>query len=635
MGCKYPALLTCLFFSLSGLRGQESLPPAPAAKTVFLEMKDFVARASGQDEAFALAIAAARKVRGGPPLAGEPIPVVLNLEHGAVYRITRSIEVSGLDAFEIHGQGAKIINTTLQTTLHIQSCRHVVVRDLSIDYDPLPFTQGTVTSFDRTGQHVMVKVDHGYPEDPKFLATIHDAYFCVMDRQTKALKPGARTFLSPNKVERTGEGLIRVDLAWSANDCGPGQVPLKVGDAVKISASYPQAVVVEDSAATAFIGFTVYASPGMGILENGGPGGTLLQNVSIVPGPRPPGATEDRLISANADGVHFIAVEHGPTIENCTFANTCDDAVNVHGFYVFVLEKIAARTYLVSPKWDVGLLAGDPVEAYEKTSARTLGQTNVVQLDKKKTPELKAKIAALWKGKSDTTMPDTVYEIVLKDDLPLKVGDALCSLNRLGAGTVIRNCSFHACGRVMVKSPNSVIENNRFGYSSSAAIFVGSDIGYWAESNFANNTTIRNNTFLRCNIGANNLFADSDELGTICVGMMPPVNTDGYPRNFANRNVVIEGNRIDDSYIYAVCVSNSEGTKVVGNVIGRTFVRGQAFAAGERYGIKPDSAILLGMSTHAEITGNTVAKDAVAKQSVFVDRTCPKGSVTVRDNHLH
>ena len=84
MGCKHPALLACLFFSLSGLRGQENLPPAPTAKTVFLEIKDFVAQAGGPDEAFALAIAAAKKARGELPPAGEPTPVVLNLEHGAM-----------------------------------------------------------------------------------------------------------------------------------------------------------------------------------------------------------------------------------------------------------------------------------------------------------------------------------------------------------------------------------------------------------------------------------------------------------------------------------------------------------------------------------------------------------------------
>ncbi|MEA2910816.1 MAG: hypothetical protein QOJ15_2897 [Bradyrhizobium sp.] len=92
----------------------------------------------------------------------------------------------------------------------------------------------------------------------------------------------------------------------------------------------------------------------MGILENGGAGSMMLQKVSVVPGPRPKGATTDRLISTNSDGSHFITVEQGPTMEDCSFANTSDDAVNVHGFYYYVVQKPAPRRYLLTSKWDIG-----------------------------------------------------------------------------------------------------------------------------------------------------------------------------------------------------------------------------------------------------------------------------------------
>jgi hypothetical protein len=187
----------------------------------------------------------------------------------------------------------------------------------------------------------------------------------------------------------------------------------------------------------------------------------------------------------NSDGSHFIAVERGPSIDGCTFSNTNGDAVNVHGFYVFVLEKTGARRYRISPKWDIGLVAGDEVESCEQASFRSLGRTKLMQLTKRKVPELKGKIAQLWKGKSPTTVPDLVYEIELQADLPLKTGDALTSLNRIGVGTTVRNCSFHACGRVMVKAPDSLIENNQFSYSCAVAVNAGSDIGFWAESEFA------------------------------------------------------------------------------------------------------------------------------------------------------
>jgi hypothetical protein len=119
--------------------------------------------------------------------------------------------------------------------------------------------------------------------------------------------------------------------------------------------------------------------------------------VVVVPGPKPAGATADRLVCTNSDGSHFIAVERGPSIDDCTFSNTNDDAVNVHGFYVFVLEKTGVRRYRVSPKWDIGLVAvaADEVESCEQASFRSLGRTKLMQLTKRKAPELTGKIAQL------------------------------------------------------------------------------------------------------------------------------------------------------------------------------------------------------------------------------------------------
>jgi len=616
------------------LGGASRAQPAPGTGATVFEMANFLAPGVDADAAFAKAIAAVSKAAADATRSGGPVHIVFNLGKNATYRINRPLAFKALHGFELNGNGAQLINTTRGSTLTISGSSHVTIRDLTIDYDPLPFTQGTVAAFDKAALQITVKVDAGYPDDPAFLATVTDGFFKVMDRRTKALKAGARDFLQPAKVERISPGLIKVHLRWSANDRFPSQLPIAVGDTVTIANGYAHAIVVDGSAATSLIDLKLLASPGMGILENGGAGSMMLREVSVVPGPRPKGATMDRLISTNSDGSHFITVERGPTMEDCNFANTSDDAVNVHGFYYYVVEKPAPRRYLLTPKWDIGLAAGDEIESCDHATFRSLGRSKIEQFTKRHAPELKGKIAPIWKNKSPTTQPDLIYDVVLQQDLALKAGDSVTSLSRIGAGTAIRRCTFHACGRVLVKAPNAVVEDCQFTYSSANALQAGSDIGFWSESGFAENLVLRNNRFTHSITGANELTGGSGALGTIYIGMSFPEGAKGFQNNFQNRSVTIEGNHIDDSYIYAIFVSNADGVKIIGNCIGQTFVRGTAYDAGQLYGIRPDSAILLGRSRNVEINNNTVARGKVAKTAVAVDATCDKGTVRVGNNRL-
>jgi hypothetical protein len=614
-------------------RASRAQPASPTGAAVF-EMASFLGPGDDADAGFAKALAAISKAASDAAKAGGPVHIAFNLGKNATYRINRPLAFKGLHGFELNGNGAQLINTTQGSTMTISGSSHVTVRDLTIDYDPLPFTQGTIAAFDKPALQITVKVDAGYPDDPAFLATVTDGFFKIMDRRTKALKPGARDFLTPAKVERISPGLIKVHLRWSANDCFPSQLPVAVGDTVTIANGYAHAIVVDGSTATSFIDLKLLASPGMGILENGGAGSMLLQKVSVVPGPRPKGAATDRLISTNSDGSHFITVEQGPTIEDCSFANTSDDAVNVHGFYYYVVEKPAPRRYLLTPKWDIGLGAGDEIESCDHATFRSLGRTRIEQFGKRHAPELKGKIAPIWKNKSPTTQPDLIYDVVLQQDLPLKVGDSITSLSRIGAGTAIRRCRFHACGRVLVKAPNAVVEDCQFAYSSANAVQAGSDIGFWSESGFAENLVLRNNRFTHSITGANALTAGSGALGTIYVGMSFPEGAKGFQNNIQNRNVTIEGNHIDDSYIYAIFVSNADGVQIIGNAIGQSFIRGTAYDAGQLYGIKPGSAIYIGRSRNVAIDNNTAARGKVAKTAVAVDATCDKATVRVGNNRL-
>ncbi len=83
-----------------------------AAATVF-EMADFSKSALDADTAFARALAAISKSAGEAAKAGKPVPIVLNLEKNATYRIKQPLELKRLSGFELNGNEARLVNTTL------------------------------------------------------------------------------------------------------------------------------------------------------------------------------------------------------------------------------------------------------------------------------------------------------------------------------------------------------------------------------------------------------------------------------------------------------------------------------------------------------------------------------------------
>jgi Periplasmic copper-binding protein (NosD) len=115
--------------------------------------------------------------------------------------------------------------------------------------------------------------------------------------------------------------------------------------------------------------------------------------------------------------------------------------------------------------------------------------------------------------------------------------------------------------------------------------------------------------------------------------MVPPEGAKGFANNFQNRNVTIQDNRIDNSFIYRIFVGNADGVKIIDNVVGQTFIRG-SFDAGQFYGAKPDSGIFIGGSKNAEIANNKVARGGIVKVAVAVDRTCVKDSIHLANNVL-
>ena len=594
----------------------------PAARRLAVPLAPFLGEGVAFEDAFAAAVteaaAQAKVEREGS--AGLPVRAVVALPPGR-HRLRRPLVIRDQTGIGIDGGGCTLVQTERGSVFDVERSHDVVVENVVIDYDPLPFTQGTVTAIDAGGTVIDVAVDPGYPADAAFAAALQRGRFDVIDREQEAFVVGARYALAPVSAAALPDRGLRITLAWSAIECGPGQRPLTVGDTVVAVAFGPVAVSVRESSGVSFSRCVLHAAPMFGMMFSGGAGGTVLDRLRVVPGPPPPGADRPRLCSTNADGTHFNCVERGPTIVGCEYRRTGDDPVNVHGFAWHVVGRLDARSCAVVTRQDLGLAVGDKMDLLDAAwSAK--GEAVVVEQRSHAAAGLAAAIERAWAGKAAPAVRDAVWAVTFDRDLDLAVGDVVASRTRCGAGTVIRESSFHGGGRVMVKTENVLVERNTFTRANVVALHVGADIGFWSETHFARNVTIRGNVFRGCGTTANHCFPDAEAFATVFVGCSPPPEARGLPTTRENRNLLIEDNTIEESFGAALEITNAAGVLVRGNTIGRTFLHGSAFAAGRNVGLVPDAAVIIAEASDVTLADNTIATGAVATRAVGTAPSC-------------
>ncbi len=72
------------------------------------------------------------------------------------------IWIDGRSNVIIDGKGADLVLKSEIPLFRANDCENIIFKNYTLDYDPLPFTQGTIQSFDMSTKKVTVKLDTGY-----------------------------------------------------------------------------------------------------------------------------------------------------------------------------------------------------------------------------------------------------------------------------------------------------------------------------------------------------------------------------------------------------------------------------------------------------------------------------------------
>jgi hypothetical protein len=236
-----------------------------------------------------------------------------------------------------------------------------------------------------------------------------------------------------------------------------------------------------------------------------------------------------RHTASYADFVNLSSVGGQVRIEGCVFDVAHDDAINVHGTYLVVRERVDDRTVVLEYRHPEtagfpAFHAGDEIEFIERATLAADGA-------------IRARVVAVDgpNGRDDTHDPFTMT-VTVDRALPADVVAERWAAENISYSpdvTITGNvfAGIPTRGVLLTARGHCVVEGNTFDDTGMAGVFVSGDADEWFESGPVRDLTIRGNEFRRL---------------TAPAVLVEPTNTVVDPARPVHRGITVEHNRFVD-----------------------------------------------------------------------------------------
>ncbi len=399
--------------------------------------------------------------------------------------------------------GVELINQSLHRAVGFVNCNNLNLRGLSIDYDPQLYRQGTVESIN--GSSFQVRLHEGYPQTLSNQATsgiIYEPGTLRMKQLTNTIYP-PETNTTELLPESEGGLFTYTSNSLVAN--------LAVGDYVAFTepVGIPHTFYLEKCQDIRVEDVSIHGSPAFAFLclesER-----ITLDGVKVVPGKTPLRATVPRLLSSNADGLHFKHAHGQIRIINSTLTYNGDDCIVLTASYAPIIQKPAANTVVVALKAAQETLSvGDKLYLYNPTTGARESATiqavgQVTSLNRQQIWDL---IRPLFpEARLQGTNFSRAFQVTLSNVVTTPVGGWFGNRNGDSSDFEIadnRIENTRARG-ILIKASNGIVRNNTLSNTLLAGIQLRPEPVIWMEGDFAENVVIQDNELSRCAIGRSN-----------------------------------------------------------------------------------------------------------------------------------
>ncbi len=399
----------------------------------------------------------------------------------------------------IVADGVELVNQSKSRILSFTNSSNIIICGLDIDYDPQLYRQGTV---ERVNNNILeLRLHEGYPQTLSADATSGIIY----DPANLRIKQLTDTFY-PRAINEIEPGLYAITTAFRLPN-------LQVGDYASLTEphSIPHTIYLENCSDMLFEDVEIHGAPAFALLSREAYKITL-DNVRVIPGKTPLRATVQRLLSSNADGLHFKESHGEIHIKNCQLAFNGDDTIVLTSSYAPIIGNTNGNVITVAPKSKLEKpKQGDIVYVYNRNTGTreqtTIQSTTASPLSK---TEIQSRVASLFPFARVTN--STFEEAhVLTLTSPVSASDGGWIANRGGessAFSITNNSIQNTRARgILIKASNGVVRGNVIFNTLLPGIQVRPDAETWLEGDFAQNVLIEDNELRRCAIGRSNSFA--------------------------------------------------------------------------------------------------------------------------------
>ena len=466
------------------------------------------------------------------------------------------IYIGGKSDFTIIGDSVEIICTETVPAIKLKNCSNFKIQGISIDYDPLPFTQGQIVEMSVDKKSLTVDLIDGYS------TTLTGDKVEIFDSITGELSTSTYYGVTyvVDKTER------RAVLTKPSNYQLVNSHE-KVGDIVVIGSksnkSSPHAILPDGCTNMVLENVTIYAGPTFGFFEQNCSGSQYI-NCKV---DRRPLATEikqrgvKRMRSNNADAFHSKHALIGPKYIQCLAHYHGDDGIAINGDYHVILTTNGSRLSVAGKGGNTpNLTVGDSVELVSYNGDRVKDAKIIKISDGPALTSTEKNFLQTQKfhgAASNTYKASKVYYITLDHAVDLPMGSLIASANRIGNGFEVRDCTMgpNRSRGILVKASNGIIAGNTLIGNRGEAIKVAPEYN-WLEAGSGSNVTVSNNNITECFNTAIAIYAYGGN------GEIAPAG--------AHKNITVTHNTISGSANPAIALTSIRGLVLENNTIEST-----------------------------------------------------------------